>query len=211
MNNTRRSCGSQTVAMELPDLPKRTFLINEDFDDAAWETTFLPIMIQDQKKSKKPMTILVNSVGGNVYSTTPAVEIIKNIKTPTKIVILGYAYSLAALFILAAKHNPWIKVYAYSFSSFLLHSGSTAVSGTTTAVKDYQKFADKYEKLIKDFMIENSSIDEEEYEKIERQEKYYTAQEMLENGFIDEIIPFGTNLFDLLPGEGVCDKCEVNN
>lgn len=183
------------------ELPKRTFLLDYEIDEGIWSEIMIPLMEAD-RKSKKPITILLNCLGGTVYDGMAAINTLQSIKTPMRVVVLGYAYSMAALMTMALKTNPWAKVYAYPFSSMLIHGGSTVIQGTTSQVKDYQQFADKYEQLIKEFMLSSSSLTEEDYEKIERHEKYYTAQEMLEAGFIHEIVPFGVNLFNLPVGDG---------
>ena len=70
----------------------------------------------------------------------------------------------------------------------LIHSGSTYLEGNVNSVKDTFKFSEKYEKKIKDYMLSHTKIDEDLYDKIERQEYWIDADEMLELGIVDKII-----------------------
>ena len=62
------------------------------------------------------------------------------------------------------------------------------IAGNANAANDTHDFLQKYEGVLKDFVISHTKITEEKYESIKRLEYYMTADEMLELGIVDEII-----------------------
>ena len=65
---------------------------------------------------------------------------------------------------------------------------SAYIGGTSSQVKDYFKFNEKFEKRIADFIISHTNLSEDDYAAIERYEAYMDSDEMLEKGLVDEII-----------------------
>ena len=170
------------------NLKNRTIVINEDISEASIETVVLPLLEMDNDGSGKLIKILLNTNGGDVGIGLLICDIIENLKTPTEIVLLANGYSMGSLILMSGYNNPNVTRKCYRFSTALIHSGSTYVGGTSTQVKDFHNFQEKYEKMIKEFIITHSKITEKEYEGMYRFEWYLTSQDMLDKGLIDEII-----------------------
>lgn len=170
------------------NLNNRTIIINESITEAIVECAILPLLEMDNDGSGKEIRIILNTLGGQVYNGLILCDIISKLKTKTTITVLGYAYSMGSLIIMSAFNNPNVKVKCYSFTTGLIHGGSDYLQGTTSQIKDYYNFNQKYEEKIKDFILKNSRITEEEYEKMSRYEWYMTSEDMLKYGLVDEII-----------------------
>jgi len=169
-------------------LNDRTIVINDSISDTIIETVCLPLLEMDNDDSGKEINILLNSVGGQVHNGLFLCDLITKLKTKTTITVMAYAYSMGSLIIMAGFNNPNVTVKCYPFSTALIHSGSTYLEGTTTQVKDYFKFSEKYELKIKNFILSHTKITEDQYEKMSRYEWYMTSEEMLEYGLVNEII-----------------------
>jgi len=170
------------------NLNKRTIIINEGISDTVIECVCLPLMEMDNDGSGKEINILLNSVGGEVHNGLFLCDLISKLKTKTTITVMAYAYSMGSLIIMAGFNNPNVTVKCHYFTTALIHSGSTYLEGTTTQVKDYFKFSEKYEGKIKSYILSHTKITEEQYEKMSRYEWYMTSEEMLEFGLVDEIL-----------------------
>lgn len=169
-------------------LSNRTILINDSISDTIIETACLPLMEMDNDATGKEINIFLNTVGGQVHNGLFLCDLIAKLKTKTTIYVFAYAYSMGSLIIMAGFNNPNVTVKCYPFSTALIHSGSTYLEGTTTQVKDYFKFSEKYETKIKDFILSHTKITEDQYEKMSRYEWYMTSEEMLEYGLVNEIL-----------------------
>lgn len=169
-------------------LERRSIIINETVDDGIIEYVVLPLLEMDNDGTGKEINIFLNTLGGQIYNGLLLCDVISKLKTKTTITVLAYAYSMGSLFLMSAFNNPNITVRCYPFSTSLIHGGSDYLQGTASQIKDYYNFSTKYEQMIKDFILKNSRISEEEYEKMSRYEWYMTSADMLEYGLVDEII-----------------------
>ena len=170
------------------NLNNRTIVINEDISEASIETVVLPLLEMDNDGSGKPIKILLNTNGGDVGIGLLICDVIENLKTPTEIILLANGYSMGSLILMSGYSNPNVTRKCYRFSTALVHGGSTYIGGTSMQVRDFHNFQQKYEKKIREFIISHSAITEDEYDKMERYEWYFTAEDMIEKKLVEEII-----------------------
>lgn len=171
------------------NLKNRTIVFNMHVDEAILEYVILPILEWDNDGTGEKITIYLNSCGGEVHNGLALCDIIENLKTPTEIIIVSYAYSMGGLIAMAGYNNPNVKVKCYRFSTALIHGGSSYLQGTSHQVKDHFKFMEKYEERIKRYILSHSNIVEEKYDELARCEWYMDSDDMLNYGIVDEIIP----------------------
>lgn len=170
------------------NLQRRTVIINEDISEASIETIALPLLEMDNDGSAEKITILLNTNGGAVNEGLLICDIISKLKSPTEIIVLASAYSMGSLILMSGYNNPNVTRKCYPFSTALVHSGSTYIGGTSMQVRDFHNFQNRYEEKIKNFIISHSDISEEEYDRMERYEWYFTAEDMLDKKLVDEIL-----------------------
>ena len=169
-------------------LSERKVLINDIISENTMEKVIMPLLRMDNDGSGEKITIYINTNGGSVYDGLVLCNIIEKLKTPTDVIVLGYAYSMGAIILMSGKNNPNVTRKCYPFSTALIHGGSTYVSGSSSQVKDYFKFNERFEKRIADFIVSHTTLTEDDYAAIERYEAYMDSDEMLEKGLVDEII-----------------------
>lgn len=170
------------------NLINRKIVINEQIGDALLETAILPFIEMDNDNSGKPIEIIINSAGGEVYNGFNLVDQIEKAKSPVTIHIMSMAASMGFLIAMAGKNNPNVTTVCHPFSVGLLHSGSQYMSGSAHAVKDTFDFSQHYEEKIKEYILTHTKIDEKLYDKIERKEYWMDADEMVRLGIVDYII-----------------------
>lgn len=169
-------------------LSKRIILINDVISANTIEKVVMPLLGMDNDGTNEKITIYINTNGGSVYDGLVVCNIIERLKTKTDIIVLGYAYSMGSLILMAGKNNPNVTRYCYPFSTSLIHGGSSFVSGTSSQVKDYFKFNERYEKRISEFIVSHTNLTQDDYMAIERYEAYMDSDEMLEKGLVDVIL-----------------------
>jgi len=133
-------------------------------------------------EDRKPIKIYIDSNGGYLTDTFTIIDSIKMSKTPVWTICIGCAYS-GGFFSFICGH----KRFAYPHASFLFHEGATSNGGTASQFENYTAFYKRQLKQLKDIVIENSSITEEEYMDIKKDDVWYTAEDGVEKGFVDEI------------------------
>lgn len=169
-------------------LDDREFYINDEIDSLTLDMIALPMLRADQKDSKTPIRLYISTPGGSVFDGLVICDIIEQIKSPLEIIVLGYAYSMGALILMAGANKPNITRKCYQFSTGLIHGGSNILAGTSSQVKDFYKFQERYEEKIKAYVLARTNFTEDEYKSFDREEIYMTAEEMKARGLIDEII-----------------------
>lgn len=133
-------------------------------------------------EERTPIKIYINSPGGLLTETFMMIDAIKMSKTPVWGIVTGTAYS-GGFFTLIACH----KRFGYKHSSYLYHEGATGNSGTAAQFENYAAFYKKELGKLKDLVLENTNITEEEYATIKKDDIWYDAEEAIEKGIIDEI------------------------
>lgn len=129
-----------------------------------------------------PIKIFIDSPGGDLVATFTMINSIKMSKTPVWTINIGAAYS-GGFFTFIAGH----KRIAYPLASFLFHEGSTGTSGDAGKFRNFADFYKKELDILKEVVLENTNISEEDYEKHINDDWWFTAKEALEYGICDEL------------------------
>lgn len=133
-------------------------------------------------EEREPIKIYIDSCGGSLIDTLTIVDSIKLSKTPVWTIALGSAYSGGFFIFIAGKRR-----IAYPHASFLFHEGSTGTSGTSSQFENYTSFYKRQLAQLKEIVLENTNLSEEEYKDIKKDDVWYTAGDGIEKGFVDEI------------------------
>ena len=180
---------SQTLYKNL--LKNRVIYLNEDISTETIDTVVMPILMLNELESDiptdklKPITIYMNSYGGEMDACTYTVEAIEKSRIPIHCRVLSMAAS-AGLYIAIACH----KRYASKNSIFLLHKGSIQITGNIGEAEDTIDFyKQEVGSLFDDLILRRTKIDKDELKRIRRNETYCLGVDALERyGFIDEIV-----------------------
>ena len=104
---------------------KRVLIFNKDIDNTIIESYAIRILKWNEEDKnitpnlRKPITILINSCGGDLFSTLFFIDIIKQSKTPIRTVGMGFVAS-AAYYIYINGHDR----IAFENTTFLQHDGT---------------------------------------------------------------------------------------
>lgn len=187
-DNATLDLTSPIVYQYYKGLSERTIVINEEIVPEILENVILPLLEMDNDGSGEPITLILNTQGGSVFAGMPLCDVIDQIKTPLTIIVPMYAFSMGGLILMAGYNNPNVTKKCYKHSTALLHAGSTYLEGDTSAVRDTFRFNERYEQMIRAYILSHSNISAEEYDKMERYEWYMTSDDMLRTGLVDEVI-----------------------
>lgn len=176
-------------------MDERTLVINKGIDDTLVEKIIMKIIQWNKEdryiipEKRKPITIILNSIGGDMYTGNNIINVIESSKTKIRGVAMGLVASMAYLILLSCHER-----IAFKDSILLQHDGSIQVQNSTSKARDTMKFFEKVEKNTKDFVISHTNMDEAMYDKYYDSEYYMLADEAKENGCIDKIIGVDVDL-----------------
>lgn len=197
LNNLLVGIPSSTANLQLPDPDLRDFYIDEQ-DRIFWldsevndlTLSLVKMIIKCNKEDKgmsaedrKPIKIMINSLGGNVQVMLAIIKAIEMSKTPVYTIVYCDAMSAAAE-ILASGH----KRFAMPGTCIMVHSGSCGFGGTMEQVESYKKYVDALTKRTTETFLEKTKIDAKTYKKKGASDWYMNEIEAEKVGIIDEII-----------------------
>jgi len=180
-------------------LNDRRIIINQEITDDLLESVCLMILKWNSEDKNLPIScrkrivIYLNSDGGDVIMGSQILSVIKNSKTP--VITVGFAKCASmASYILAAGNTR----YCFPNTVVLYHDGQTGYVSSGNKGKDIQKFYDKLDERMTDFMVNNTNMTKEFLEEIKDREYYMFPDESKEMGIIDKIIGVDCDLDEIL-------------
>lgn len=180
-------------------LNDRRLIINQEISDDLLEAVCLMILrwnAEDKDlpaEKRKKIYIYINSDGGDCIIGTMILSAIKNSITP--VVTIGFAKCASmASYILASGHER----YCFENTVVLYHDGQTGYVSSGNKGKDIQKFYDKLDTRMTQFMIDNTNMTQEFLESVKDREYYMFSDEAKQNGIIDKIIGVDCTLDEIL-------------
>jgi len=151
------------------------------------EIGFFGVMAEDFVKDLAAIStpiihLRVNSPGGSVFDGTAIYNAIKH--HPSKIVahIDGLAASIASLAVMAAD-----EIHMAENAFFMIHQPWSIVMGNSETMREEADLLDKVGGSIIKTYVDRSIIDEKTVIEMMDKETWMTAEEALENGFIDVV------------------------
>lgn len=134
------------------------------------------------RENRKPIKIYIDSLGGMLTDSMTIIDAIKMSKTPVIGICTGCAYSGGFFIFISCDQR-----IAYPHSSYLFHEGATSTGGTSGQFQNYAAFYKKQLDQLKDIVLDNTDITEDEYRDIKKDDIWYDAKEALEKGIADMI------------------------
>lgn len=150
-------------------------MINED--------TVNRCVIQNYKE--KPIKLVVNSYGGDVYDCMQIIDIIENSATPIKTFCFGKAMSAGFLIFIAGHYR-----YMSKNATLMYHQISQCNSGTYSQLEeDFEELAYMQNKMEK-HVLEKTKISKKKLEEVKKLKKdwYIHSEDALKLGVVDEIL-----------------------
>lgn len=145
------------------------------------------LKLRDIKFENEPITILLSSYGGDLYSMFGIMDFIKFQKVKFDMIAIGPVISAGAFLFVGGCTG---KRYATKNASFMFHQISAESPGSRTAsnaIRDAEQIKYLSEKLL-DILANHTKRDRDFWDKNIREDFYLTAEQALELGVVDDII-----------------------
>jgi ATP-dependent Clp protease protease subunit len=133
----------------------------------------------------KPIKIMIDSYGGQVYQIFGLLAIMDESKTPIHTYVTGAAMSCGFMLLI---HGH--KRFAYKHATPLYHQVSSGTMGKVKDMEEKLEEAKRLQGLIETLTLEKTKITAKKLERVYKTKKdwYMTAEEALKLGVIDEIV-----------------------
>ena len=133
----------------------------------------------------EPAEIFLNiqSYGGSIFSGLSAMDMISDSRIKVNTIVDGCAASAATLMSVVGSRR-YIKKHSY----ILIHQLSSIFWGNYEQLKDDMENSNKFMGMIKDIYKEHTKIPMKKLNEILKHDLWFTAEEALSYGLVDEII-----------------------
>lgn len=167
----------------------RILILNDEITENLIEDCIIFILKWNQSdkalpvENRKPITIFINSGGGDSIIAMQLVDVIKASTTPVKVVGMSLVAS-AAFHIYIAGHER----VCFDNTIFLMHDGDVTISNSTSKAKDTMKFIEELDARYKNHVLSSTKMTEEFYDDHYNIEFFLFGDKAKEYGIVDKII-----------------------
>ena len=167
-------------------LKDRIIFIDGEINDMSADLVVAQILFLDSQNSEKDISLYINSPGGSVTAGLAIYDTIQSIKCDTQTICLGQAASMAA--ILLASGTPG-KRFALPSSRVMIHQPWGGAQGQSTDISIQAKEIIRLKRLTINYFASHTGKAADVVEADMERDFYMSAQEALEYGIVDQILP----------------------
>ena len=165
-------------------LKTRTILLNGEVDKDLSEKVIRHLLLLESISSD-PITILIDSPGGDVYAGFSIFDMIRFIKAPVRIVGMGLIASAAALILLAV---PKERRYGLPNSSYLIHQPLSGIQGVATEIEIHARELEKTKERLNEIIAEATGQSLERVSRDTDRDYWMNSKEAVIYGLIEKTI-----------------------
>lgn len=177
--------GTREVSLATRHLMNRTLFLTGSIDREMADS-FLSQFLYLEKESTEPITIYINSPGGEVNSGLMIYDTIQGSKLTINMVCTGMAASMAAIIFAGGQKG---RRYILKHSKVMIHEPLIAngVGGSATSIKNISESILETRKICNGILAEHTGKNIEEIDKATSFDNYMNADEAIEFGICDKI------------------------
>ena len=160
------------------------FLQGEIYDGNANELVMKLLYLQSENR-RKDIHFYINSPGGSVTATLAIYDTMQMISCPVATYCVGLAASGGAVLLAGGEKG---KRFALKHAKVMIHQPHGGVGGQVSDIEIQAREIIKTRELLDEILSEHSGKSVEDIAKARDRDRYYSAQEALEFGLVDEIM-----------------------
>jgi len=165
-------------------LKTRTILLTGEIDKDLSEKVIRHLLLLESF-SADPITILVDSPGGDVYAGFSIFDMIRFVKAPVRIVGMGLVASAAALILLSV---PKERRFGLPNSSYLIHQPLSGIQGVATEIEIHARELEKTKQRLNEIIAEATGQSLERVSKDTDRDYWMNCAEASAYGLISKTI-----------------------
>jgi ATP-dependent Clp protease protease subunit len=167
-------------------LKTRTILLSSEVSPASARRVIEHLLVMEADDPEKPITLLVNSPGGEVHSGFAVYDMIRFVRPRVRIVCTGLTASIATVILLAARKEDRI---AMPNARFLIHQPlfQGEVFGPASDLEITAHEILKTKKRINELIAEETGRPIEKVEHDTERDYWLSAEEAREYGLVSKV------------------------
>ncbi len=187
---------------------ERILWVSGEVDDVMSDIVQAQLLFLDSVDNNKDITLYINSPGGSVLHGLGIVDLMNYIKCDVATTNLGMCASMGSILLSSGTKG---KRSSLINSKVMTHQVSHGTRGNVQDTRIDQMEAEKYNYILFKMLAQNCGKTFDEVLEFSRRDRWYSSDEALEFGLIDEVIGRDkkNNITEMLKGFDAYYKKEV--
>ena len=166
-------------------LRERIIWLGSDVQDDNANAICAQMMLLAAEDSDKDIYLYINSPGGSITAGMAIYDTMQYIKPDVATVAVGMAASMGQFLLSSGAKG---KRYATPHARVMMHQPSGGIGGTTTDVRIHAELILHMKKQLAELIAAQTGKSIEQITKDSDRDRWFTAEEALEYGFIDKVV-----------------------
>ena len=167
-------------------LKDRIIFVDGEITDATADLVVAQILFLESQNPEKEISMYINSPGGSVTAGLAIYDTMQYVKCEIQTICMGQAASMGAVLLAGGSKG---KRFALPSSRIMIHQPWGGAEGQATDISIQAKEIGRLKKLSIEYFAENTGKSYDEIAKDLERDFYMSAQEALEYGIIDQVMP----------------------
>ncbi len=182
----RTGNGERTYDIFSRLLKDRIVFIDGEINDASADLAVAQILFLESENPEKDISIYINSPGGSVTAGLAIYDTMQYVKCGIQTICMGQAASMAAILLAGGTSG---KRFALPSSRVMIHQPWGGVQGQESDISIQAKEIIRLKRLSIDYFARHTGKPADEVAKDMERDFYMSAQDALDYGIIDHVMP----------------------
>ena len=166
-------------------LRERIILLGSEVRDTNANEITAQLLLLAAEDPEKDITLYINSPGGSVTAGMAIFDTMEFIQPDVATIAMGLAASMGQFLLSAGARG---KRYALPHASILMHQPSAGVGGTAADIQIQSQMLNRTKQEMAQIIADHTGQTVEQITADSDRDRWFTAAEALEYGFIDKVI-----------------------
>ncbi len=166
-------------------LQQRIIVLGQQVDDEIANKIWAQMLLLAAEDPTADISLYINSPGGSVNAGMAIYDTMQYVECDVATYAMGLAASMGQFLLSAGTKG---KRYALPHAQILMHQPSAGVGGTESDIAIQAEQFRRHKKVMADLIAEQTGQSAERITADSDRDRWFTAQEALEYGFIDHVV-----------------------
>jgi ATP-dependent Clp protease, protease subunit len=176
-------------------LKERIIYLGTGINDQVANSIVAQLLFLNREDSEKPISLFINSPGGQVYSGMAIYDTLQMVSAPVETYAVGLTASFGTLLLLAGTRG---KRYALPHATVHMHQPLSGAQGQASDIEIAAKEILRIKAMLNGIIVRHTNMTEDQVLRFTDRDVYFTAEEAKTHGLIDHIIDMDSAKMSLL-------------
>jgi ATP-dependent Clp protease protease subunit len=164
---------------------ERIIVLGQQVDDAIANQICAQLLLLSAENAEKDIMLYINSPGGSVTAGMAIYDTMQYVECDVSTIVMGLAASMGQFLLSAGTPG---KRYALPHARIMMHQPSAGVGGTESDIAIQAQLFRRHKQEMAELIAEHTGQPLEKIVTDSDRDRWFTAEEALEYGFVDQVI-----------------------